>query len=115
MVCPATSTTVFVPARPSGSHGMTSPPSASTSTATKKMHEEADRLRWDHLTENFRAPLKIIAAAKGVLVPGARQYLKLAQTPKSLTIIKDATHYFDDAPGMQEQVFKLSKQWFDRF
>ncbi|MSR84989.1 alpha/beta hydrolase [Candidatus Uhrbacteria bacterium] len=81
----------------------------------KEMAKEADRLVWKHLTKNFYVPLKIIAADKGVLLPGARQYFKTAHPPKSLTVIKGATHHFDDRDDMQENVFKLSKNWFDKF
>jgi alpha-beta hydrolase superfamily lysophospholipase len=81
----------------------------------KAMAEEANRLPWTELTKNFHAPLKIISAEKGVLVPGAKQYFKTANAPKSLTVLKGATHYFDDKDGMRENVFKISKQWFDAF
>jgi dienelactone hydrolase len=80
----------------------------------KAMAEEADKLRWNDLTKNFRVPLKIITAGNGVLVPGNRHYFKTANAPKAWTVIKGATHYFDDRPGMQERLFEASKRWFER-
>lgn len=81
----------------------------------KDMVKEADALPWDGLTKNFDVPLLIIAAGKGVLVKGAKHYYKKATEPKSLEIIPGATHYFDDKEGMQEDVFKRSKNWFLKY
>lgn len=81
----------------------------------KKMADEVEALNWDDLTTHFKRPLKIIAAGKGVLVPGSKQHFKHAHDPKELTIMKDATHYFDDAAGLQEEVFTQSKHWFEKF
>lgn len=81
----------------------------------EKMAQEAETLAWEDLTRNFHRPLKIIAAEKGVLVPGARHYFKTANDPKSFTVMKGATHYFDDQPGMHEKLFTLSKQWSKKF
>ncbi|MFA6099984.1 MAG: alpha/beta fold hydrolase [Patescibacteria group bacterium] len=80
----------------------------------KAMAEESDNLPWKDLTKNFHVPLKIIAAAKGVLVPGAKQYFKVANEPKDLAVIKGAGHSFDDKAGMREDLFKVSKKWFDK-
>ncbi len=81
----------------------------------KKMAEEADSLDWDTLPKNFRAPLRIISAGSGILVPGAEKYISVANKPNSLQIIPEATHYFDTKKGMQEKVFKLSEDWFKKF
>lgn len=81
----------------------------------KAMAKEADNMAWEKLPEAFRVPLKIVAAGKGILVPGAKQYFKHAHDPKELTIIKGAEHYFDEGHDMQEGVYKQSKDWFDRF
>jgi len=81
----------------------------------KDMASEAESLDWDSLAKKFHVPVKIISAEKGILVPGARHYFKNANPPKELTIIKDATHYFNDKPGMQERVFKTSAAWFKKF
>lgn len=80
----------------------------------KSMADEADALDWSRLTKNFHVPLKIIAAGKGTLVPGAKHYFKTANNPKDLANIKDATHYFNDAEGMREKVFKSSTDWFEK-
>ncbi len=79
------------------------------------MAEEADRLPWTDLTKNFHVPSKIISAGNGVLVPGAKHYFRTANVPKDLVVIKGATHYFDDKNEMQENIFRISKQWFDKF
>jgi dienelactone hydrolase len=81
----------------------------------KKMAREVDELQWNRLTPDFHVPLKIIVAGKGVLRKGANRYFKDANEPKSLDIIKGATHYFDDELGMREELYRLTKTWFDRF
>lgn len=78
------------------------------------MAKEVDALPWKTLTKDFFAPLKIIAAEKGVLVKGAKAYFKTANKPKELAIIKGATHYFDDKEGMQEKLFEMTKKWFEK-
>lgn len=81
----------------------------------KAMASEVDRLKWDALTPNFHAPLHVIAAEKGILVKGARRYIARANNPKSLAIIKGATHYFDDNETMQTQLFVTTKEWFEKY
>ncbi len=81
----------------------------------KKMAKEADTLKWAELPKQFRVPLKIIVAAKGVLVPGSKVYFEQAHEPKDLEIVKGATHYFDDEPKMQDHVFERTKKWFQKF
>jgi dienelactone hydrolase len=80
----------------------------------KAMAEEADQLAWPDLTKRFHAPLKIIAAGKGVLVRGAKRYFKVANDPKDLIVIQGASHYFDDRVGMRERIYRISKNWFDK-
>ncbi len=81
----------------------------------EKMAKEADQLDWNSLTKGWKVPVKIIAAGKGVLVRGARQYLKSAQGPKQLVIVPGATHYFNDREGMEERVFSETEKWFKKF
>lgn len=78
----------------------------------KEMADEANTMKWDELTRNFHVPLKIIAAGDSSLVSGAKHYFKTANNPKDLTIIKNATHYFNDAEGMRENIYKISEKWF---
>lgn len=80
----------------------------------KAMAEEIDSLPWDLIAKNFKVPFKIILAGKGVL-RNAKKYLNGVKTEKDLIIIKGATHYFNDQAGMQEKIFKASKEWFKRF
>jgi len=81
----------------------------------KAMADEVDGMLWDELAKNFRKPLNIIAAGKGVLVKGARQYFAAASGPKSIKIIKGATHNFDDTPSTRTKLFSATKDWFDKF
>lgn len=80
----------------------------------KEMADEADTISWNNLTKSFHIPLKIITAGKGVLVNGAKHYFKTANDPKELTIIKNATHNFNDTEYMREKVFKISEDWFKK-
>lgn len=79
----------------------------------KDMARHTDDLDWQNLPKKFHKPLKIIVAQKGVLLKGSKVYLKNAHEPKQLHIIKEATHYFNDGQGMQEELFKETKKWFD--
>ncbi len=47
------------------------------------------------LIKNISCPIKLIYAEKGILVEGAKDYFKLANSPKELVFIKDADHNFD--------------------
>jgi dienelactone hydrolase len=80
----------------------------------KAMADEADNLNWNDLAKNFNLPLKIIAAGKGKIGCGIRHYFKTANKPKDLTIIKNATHYFNDTEKMNEDIFKISSDWFEK-
>ena len=81
----------------------------------KKMADEIDGLDWDRLTPSFHVPLKIIAAEKGLLVAGCRKYFARAHEPKSLEVLKGATHYFDDTPTMQDRLFTATHDWFKKY
>ncbi len=81
----------------------------------KVMAEEVDNLPWDKLATNFKKPLSIIAAGKGILVKGAKTYFATANSPKKLTIIKGATHHFADSSKVRLELFKATKQWIDQF
>lgn len=79
------------------------------------MAREVDRLKWNTLAANFRVPLNVTVAEKGVLLKGAKRYIAASQMPKELVVVKGATHYFDDSEGMQDEVFARTKAWFDRY
>ena len=81
----------------------------------EEMVYEADALKWNTLTKDFHVPLKIVGAGKGSLAKGAQQYFNLANNPKDLTILKGATHYFNDTDTMREKLFKLSDEWFQKY
>lgn len=58
-------------------------------------------------------PLKIIAAGKGVLKEGSKRYAEAAQKPKDLTIIKNATHTFDEE-GVEDELLKETLAWIKK-
>jgi len=62
------------------------------------------------LVATLDKPLKIIIAGKGILVKGSREYIKVAQEPKSLTVIKNATHCFDEM-GAEDELLKETVAW----
>lgn len=66
---------------------------------------------WNHLTEGWTIPLKIIAAGKGMLISGCKEYHKAAQGPKELVILKNAGHMFSE-DGMAEKLFGETVGWF---
>ncbi len=80
----------------------------------KAMAEEMDSLPWDLIAKNFRVPFKVVLAGKGVL-KSAKKYLNGVTIETSLTVVKGATHYFNDQAGMQEKVFRASERWFKKF
>lgn len=84
---------------------------------SKDMMEEAKQLtseKCDGLIKSLKVPVKIIVAGKGELISGGRKYFKAANEPKSFTIIKNATHCFDE-DGTEEQLFQATYGWFSRF
>ncbi len=81
----------------------------------RAMAQEVDAIDWNALPKTFHKPLKIITAEKGVLVRGARAYFSHAQAPKNLQIVKGATHYFNDRPGMEDRVFASIFSWFEKY
>lgn len=65
------------------------------------------------LITKLNRPLKIIAASKGILVPGSKAYFNVAQEPKHLTIIKNATHCFDEQ-GKEVELLKETLSWIKK-
>lgn len=78
------------------------------------MVREADSLNWDKIAEKFTAPTRIFCAGKGVLREGCKHYFKVLPGKKDLKIIDNATHYFNDRPGMEEKVYRLTYEWFEK-
>lgn len=81
----------------------------------KRMVEEAESLKWNELATSFDVPLQIISAGNGEIISGAKRYIRNASEPKLLVVLKGATHHFDDREDMHEEVYRLTKAWFDRF
>jgi pimeloyl-ACP methyl ester carboxylesterase len=81
----------------------------------KNMANEVDNLDWKGLTKNFKLPILLILAGKGVLLKNASNYFKNARTQKKKLVIKGATHYFDDTEKIQQMLFSETKKWFDNF
>ncbi len=80
----------------------------------KEMADEADTLKWNTLSKDFRVPFRIIAAEKGALLIGAKQYGKVTSAMNDLVVLKNATHYFNDTDDMREKLFAASEEWFRR-
>lgn len=81
----------------------------------RAMVEEADDLEWDKLAAKFSAPTRIVCAGSGVLTKGCEHYFKtLPAAKKDLKVIRNATHYFSDRPGMEDRVYRLTCDWFKK-
>jgi len=65
------------------------------------------------LVANLGKPLKIIAAGKGILIKGSKKYVKVAQEPKDLTIVKRATHCFDEE-GTEDILLDETLKWIKK-
>ncbi|NQV89686.1 MAG: alpha/beta hydrolase [Parcubacteria group bacterium] len=81
----------------------------------RAMAEESDQLDWAAIPKTFHVPLKIIVAGDGVLVSGCQKYFASANKPKQLSVLKGATHFFNDSQKMRERLFKLTSKWFEKF
>lgn len=79
---------------------------------SRQMVSQVDRIDWNALPRSFGRPLKLIAAGKGVLIPGCKKYFRQAYGSKDLQVLDGATHYFDDTPGMQDRLFAATHRWF---
>lgn len=80
----------------------------------KEMVREAKRSLVEGRIRDLRVPVKIIAAGKGILVRGSKWYYRAANKPKSLVIIQNATHCFDEE-GAEEKLFEETLDWFQKF
>lgn len=66
------------------------------------------------LITQLNKPLKVIVAGKGILVKGGREYVKDAQAPKSFTVIKGATHCFDEE-GKEDILLSETLKWIKKY
>ncbi len=66
------------------------------------------------LLENYKVPLKIVSAGKGILVSAGKAYYRYAHEPKELAMVKNATHCFDEE-GTQERLFAETLSWIKKF
>lgn len=80
----------------------------------QKMVREADMLQWDDLALKFSAPTRIVCAGAGVLRRGCKRYFDTLPGIKDLKILPGATHYFNDKPKMEEQVYEATYRWLER-
>lgn len=81
------------------------------------MTKEARRLttkKCENLIKSIHAPVKIIVAGKGGLIKGGKKYFKAANVPKEFTVIKNATHCFDE-DGTEKKLFQETYKWFLKF
>lgn len=79
----------------------------------EKLVEEAETISYEDNIKDINAPVKIIAAEKGVLVPYAKRYFARANEPKALHILKRSGHTFDE-DGVEEKLFEETRKWFDK-
>lgn len=77
-----------------------------------RMAKEYTHLKPVKMVRNVHKPLKIIAAQKGNVI-ASRKYLKQANNPKKLVIIKKAGHCFDEE-GVEEKLFLETLKWFKK-
>jgi alpha-beta hydrolase superfamily lysophospholipase len=78
-----------------------------------KMAQEFKTLRPATLAGTINKPLKIIAAEKGN-TRGSKEYLKYANEPKELVIIKKAGHTFTEE-DTEEQLFEETLSWVKKW
>lgn len=62
------------------------------------------------LVKNLHVPIKIIVAGDGVLDEGGREMFKIANKPKSLSIVRGSTHNFSE-DGKQKELFNMTLKW----
>ena len=79
----------------------------------KEMSKEFGNLNLKKLMKTVNKPIKLIFAEKGNAKYGKR-FFQYANQPKELTIIKGATHCFDEE-GAEDKVFKETLSWLKRF
>lgn len=78
-----------------------------------EMYDEWQEFNGDKelpLVSELGLPLKVIAAGQGILVNGCKKYIEVAQDPKALVIIEQATHAFDEE-GVEEQLLGETLSW----
>jgi len=63
-----------------------------------------------HLVATLGKPLLVIAAGKGILLQGSKEYVKVAKEPKSLRVIAGATHCFDEL-GAKDELLTETLRW----
>jgi dienelactone hydrolase len=66
------------------------------------------------IVSSLNKPLKIIAAGNGILIKGSKEYFEVAQKPKDLTIIKGATHCFDEE-GKEDILLSETLKWIKKY
>ncbi len=80
---------------------------------SRKYVEEARSTNTLALIQTLNVPIKIICAGKGVLVKTSKKYFSVLKEPKELTVLKNATHCFDE-DGMEEKLFSETLAWIQK-
>src|SRR3989344_2778042 len=62
----------------------------------ENMVKEESKFPWKTKIQELNVPVKIIAAGNNTLLRGAKLYYKFAKRPKSLVVIKGASHTFEE-------------------
>lgn len=80
---------------------------------SKKYVQEARTTDTLKLIQKLNVPIKIICAGKGVLVKTSKTYYDAVTVPKSLVVLKSATHCFDE-DGQEEKLFSETLAWLKK-
>ena len=68
----------------------------------------------NEIMPKIQTPVKIIVAGKEELVPTGRAYYRYANPPKDFSIIKGATHFFNEE-GTAEKLFQETYSFIKKF
>jgi len=83
----------------------------------KKMFDEAkiiDGKKISEMVKKIYVPVKIICAGDGILVKKGKGYYSVANEPKSIVVIKNASHCFNE-DGVENKLFKQTLIWFKKY
>ena len=79
----------------------------------ENMVKEESKFPWKTKIQELNVPVKIIAAGNNTLLRGAKLYYKFAKRPKSLVVIKGASHTFEEE-GKEKILLKETVSWLKK-
>ncbi len=80
----------------------------------KNLVEEAETIKYEHLIEDIVAPVQVIVAEKGVLVPYGKRYYERVKGEKDYHLLRGSGHTFNE-DGVEEKLFAVTRGWFDKW